>query len=79
MISRDGKPTVLSVRPATPAADAGVQKGDAIATIDGKEATTLSLAEIRELLAAAPGTRVTLTLTAKGASRDVVLTLRDYV
>jgi Aspartyl protease/PDZ domain len=79
LIVRKGLTDVLDVRAGTPAAQAGVRKGDVVVSVDGKAASTLSISSIRELLMAAPGTRVLMTLQSNGTSRDVVVTLRDYV
>jgi hypothetical protein len=40
---------VVQVRPGTPAAEAGIQMGDAIAAIDGEAAADLTLASVRNL------------------------------
>jgi PDZ domain len=40
---------VVGVEPGSPAADAGIQKGDIIAGVDGEAAADMSLAEVREL------------------------------
>jgi hypothetical protein len=74
----NGAITIIDVRPGTPAANAGLVKGDAIVSVNG--ATDLSLGQIRELFMGAPGTVEHLTVKSKdGAARDVVLTLEDYV
>jgi C-terminal processing protease CtpA/Prc len=40
---------VTQVRSGTPGADAGIEKGDAIAGVDGEPAADLTLAELRNL------------------------------
>jgi len=80
LITQGGKIIVADVRPGTPAASAGLVRGDVLATIDGHDSGTLGLAAVRDLLHGAPGTAVSLHVVAKdGSARDVSLTLRDYV
>ncbi|MBV8118303.1 MAG: hypothetical protein JOZ01_10005, partial [Candidatus Eremiobacteraeota bacterium] len=71
---------VLDARPGTPAATAGIVRGDTIDSIDGMPAAAMSLQAVRELFYGPPGTNIRLGLVGKnGESRSVVLTLRDYV
>jgi hypothetical protein len=79
LISRSGKPTVVSVRPGTPAALAGIAKGDVIESVDGADASKMLLSELRQVLMGKPGTRVRLGLDSNGAKRETTLTLSDYV
>jgi hypothetical protein len=80
LIKREGSVTVAAARPGTPAAAAGIAKGDTIVSINGSAAGTMLLQDVRALLAQAPGTVVTLELASKdGAKRTVKLTLADYV
>ncbi len=80
LIKRAGNVVVLDARPGTPAAAAGVLKGDTIVSINGTSANTMLLGDVRNLLAQPAGTVVTLTLAGKGGTqRTVKLTLRDYV
>jgi len=80
LITQGGKIVVADVRPGTPAAQAGLARGDVITTVAGKNATALGLAAIRDQFRAAPGTTLALGITAKdGTPRTVTLTLADYV
>jgi hypothetical protein len=80
LINQRGEITVLAARPQTPADKAGLARGDVITAIGGKPATGFTLAQVRDMFKGAPGTNITLTLKAKdGQTRDVVLTLADYV
>jgi len=80
LIDRTGVYTVLDVLAGTPAAAAGIAKGDVIVTIDGAQATTQSLAALRALLSSAAGTVVHLGIRdAAGQQREVGVTLADYV
>jgi hypothetical protein len=80
MIDRGGV-LVVDVRPGTPAADAGIVKGDAIESVDGEPAERLRLGGIREAFRRPSGTQLELQVRSKGASsaHKVLLTLRDYV
>ena len=80
LITQAGKIVVADVRPGTPAATAGIVRGDVLATVDGHDVGALGLAAVRDALHGAPGTAVSLHVVAKdGSARDVSLTLRDYV
>jgi C-terminal processing protease CtpA/Prc len=72
---------VVDVRPGTPAAEAGIAKGDAIESIDGEPAEKLTLGGVREAFRRPSGTQLELQIRSKGASSShkVLLTLRDYV
>jgi len=80
LIDQNGTYIAISVLPGTPAAAAGVAKGEAIVTINGAPAATQSLAALRALLSSAAGTVVHLGVrNPQNAVRDVTLTLADYV
>jgi C-terminal processing protease CtpA/Prc len=80
LIKRGSNVVVLDARPGTPAASAGIVKGNTIDAIDGSPGSGMLLSEIRGLLTQPAGTVVKLQLTGKdGPQRSVQLTLRDYV
>jgi hypothetical protein len=80
LIRRGDSTVVADSRPGTPAASAGVVKGDTIASVDGSPAGGMSLSQIRDVFSQPVGTVVTLELTSKsGAQRTVKFTLADYV
>jgi hypothetical protein len=79
LIDYGGNTMVLDARPETPAAEAGMKKGDIIVAVDGKPAASYGLAQLRALLSSAPGTIVHLRIRSGSTERDVILTLRDYV
>jgi Aspartyl protease/PDZ domain len=74
----NGAITVIDVRPGTPAANAGLAKGDLILSVNGSSA--LLLGQVRELFSAEPGTVEHLVVKSKaGATHDIDLMLEDYV
>ncbi|MGB6517223.1 MAG: PDZ domain-containing protein [Candidatus Cybelea sp.] len=74
----NGVITILDVRFGTPAASAGLAKGDVIVSVNGSSG--LSLRQVRELLSEEPGTVEHLVVKSKdGATHDIDLTLEDYV
>lgn len=75
----NGSVVVLAVRAGTPAATAGLAKGDAILSIDGKPASSYTLPQLRALLAEAPGTALHMHIRSGTVERDVTLTLENYV
>ena len=80
LINQGGKIVVADVRPGTPAAAAGLARGDVVASVGGKDAAGLGLGAIRDTLRGAPGTAVALVVAGKdGASRTVTVTLGDYI
>ncbi|HEX3468017.1 MAG TPA: aspartyl protease family protein [Candidatus Elarobacter sp.] len=79
LVAQGGKILVADVRPGTPAAKAGLARGDAIVTVDGKDAATLGLAALRDTFRGAPGTTHELGIVRAGAPKTVSLTLADYV
>lgn len=80
VIDDTGVYTIISVLPATPAAAAGLAKGDVILSINGAAASSQSLPALRALLSSAPGTVVHLQVRGvRGAVFEVAVTLADYV
>ncbi|HKE37759.1 MAG TPA: aspartyl protease family protein [Candidatus Baltobacteraceae bacterium] len=77
LVTTGGKVVVYDVRPGTPAADAGLVKGDSIVSIDGTPAT---LQQARDAINGPAGTVLHLQVAAKdGTTRAVTVTLRDWV
>ncbi|MGA7356819.1 MAG: aspartyl protease family protein [Candidatus Cybelea sp.] len=78
LINDAGKIVVYDVRQGTPAAKAGLAKGDMILSIDG--VAQRSLEQVRHALREAPGTVLRLQVVDKtGTPRTMTLTLRDWV
>ncbi len=69
---------ILSVYPASPAADAGLKPHDAIVQIDGKPVSAAEGAAVLARLRGAAGSAVTLTIHTPGkGERDVVVTRKS--
>ncbi|HEX3368897.1 MAG TPA: PDZ domain-containing protein, partial [Candidatus Cybelea sp.] len=79
VIDRAGEFTVLSAIAGSPAAGAGLAKGDVIVNVDGGAASRMSLAALRGLLSGSAGTVVHLHVRNAAGERDVDLKLADYV
>jgi carboxyl-terminal processing protease len=78
--TEDGFIRVVAPIEDTPAARAGILAGDLIIKIDDKAAKGLTLNEAVKLMRGAPKTSITLTLSRKGASQPIVVTLqRDVI
>jgi Aspartyl protease/PDZ domain len=80
VVNIGGKMTVVDARPGTPAADAGIVKGDVITAVNGVPTSTMALATLRDYFYEPAGTVLKLGVTSKnGDARTLGLTLRDYV
>jgi hypothetical protein len=79
LIDTGGAHVVLSARAGTPGAAAGLTKGDAILSVDGASAATMTLAQLRTTFMGPVGTVVRLRVKSAAGERNVDLTLRDYV
>jgi len=74
----DGGFEVMDVFAGSPAAEAGIEVGDTILTVDGQPVA--SLPSLRQRFrSGAPGTQVHLQIRKGETKREVVLTLRDLV
>ncbi len=80
LIDANGAYTVLSVLTNSPAAAAGLAKGDVIVGINGAPASNVSLAGLRGMLAGPGGSVVHLRIRGPaGRERDAAVTLKEYV
>ncbi len=80
LVSQGGAIVIADVRPGTPAAQAGLARGETIVSAGGRSAGDIGLAALREMFRGAPGTAIVLVVQGKtGPPRDVTLTLREYV
>mgnify|MGYP000949817116 CR=1 FL=1 len=70
----DGKHQVISVNAAGPAIKAGVEVGDRIIKIDGKDTTALSLDQLVLLMRGETGTKVVLTVERAGQQKEISIT-----
>ena len=78
--TEDGFIKVISPIEDTPAARAGVKAGDLIVKIDEKPTKGLALNDAVKLMRGKPKTSITLTLSRKGETRPIVITVvRDVI
>jgi carboxyl-terminal processing protease len=71
---QDGIPKVIAPIDDTPAAKAGLQPGDLIVAVDGKDTQGLTIEEVVDVLRGAPGTTVKLGIS-RGAETPFEVTL----
>lgn len=80
LIAPGGRYVVYDVRPGTPAARAGLLKGDVIDAVDGVSARDMSLQQVRDAFARPAGTVVRFSVTHKdGTKATLNIVLADYV
>jgi carboxyl-terminal processing protease len=70
--------TVTAVAPNGPAADAGVQAGDVIVAVDGRDVTAATAPDLARALTGDAGTAVTLTVERGGGRLDLAVTRGPY-
>jgi len=71
---------IFDVTKGGPAEQAGLAKGDEIVAVDGEQADSIALSDMRQNLRdAAPGTVVKLTVKQATGTKDVSITLRDLI
>jgi carboxyl-terminal processing protease len=76
----DGRFEVVTPIDASPAAQAGVQAGDIVERVDGREVRGLSLTELTGLIRGPAGSRVTLTLLRGGSDRvELSMPRAEYI
>lgn len=80
LVDDNGAYTVLSVFPGTPAAAAGMRKGDVLLAVNNAPVSNSSLVQLRTTLSGPVGTTVTLHIRGPaGHERDATIKLADYV
>ena len=67
---------VISVRPGSPAAQAGIQANDRIVGVNGTSAARLAYFDLYNIVAGPPGTRVRLRIQRQGSTREATIVLR---
>lgn len=77
---RDNRLTVITPFKNTPAGQAGIQSGDVIDEIEGKETANMTLEEAVKLLRGEPGTLVKVTIIREGELEKLEVTMtRDVI
>lgn len=77
---RDNRLTVITPFKNTPAGQAGIQSGDVIDEIEGKETVNMTLEEAVKLLRGEPGTQVKVTIIREGELEKLEVTMtRDVI
>jgi C-terminal processing protease CtpA/Prc len=69
---------IVDLNPGSPAAKAGIQKGDVIEGIDEDAAADLTLAEIRELFREV-GHKYTLVIDRNGQTKQITIEMRRQI
>lgn len=69
---------VVAVEGSSPGAEAELERGDVLTSIDGRSTRGLPLWEIQSILAGEPGTEIEVETLRRGQPRQVMLTLADY-
>jgi carboxyl-terminal processing protease len=72
---RQGRPTIVSVLPGSPAEKGGVRPGDVLLQVDGKDLKDKSPSQIVQVVSGREGSDVHLTVSRAGESRALTLTL----
>jgi C-terminal processing protease CtpA/Prc len=75
----DGGISVIDVVAGSAAATSGIQVGDEILSVNGKNAKDVALYELRDQFKDAVGTRFTLHIKSKHGERTAALALADQV
>jgi carboxyl-terminal processing protease len=78
LLRERGVAYAAAVQKGSPAAAAGILRGDVIAAIDGRSTRTMPLWELRRAVAGTAGTKLSLELLRLGESREVELVLAPY-
>lgn len=78
LVKERGIAYVLAVSPGSPGEAAGLQRGDAVAQINGRRTRRMPLWEIQTLFAGEPGTELSLEVIRGGQSEDKKLTLSAF-
>jgi hypothetical protein len=77
LVRRGGDTLVFGINPATPAFDGGLRDGDRILSIDRRDASELSLFELRSLCSER-GRRISLVAQGNAEAREVTVDLAEW-
>lgn len=76
---REGRLTVVTPLPGTPAYELGILPGDTIMKIEGKDTKDITLPQAVELLRGTPGTKVTISILREGVKDLIDFTITRAV
>jgi len=76
---REGKLTVVTPLPGTPAYELGILPGDMIVKIEGKDTKDITISQAVELLRGTPGTKVTISILREGLKDLIDFTITRAV
>lgn len=78
LLKERGIAFVLSVAEGSPAAGAGVEAGDVVTAIDGRETRVMPLWEVQRALAGEPGRQIAMELIRRGEDKTAAFTLAPF-
>ena len=78
VVKERGIAYVLAIASGSPGEAAGIERGDALAQIDGRATRRMPLWEIQSLLAGEPGTELSIKVIRRGQSLEKVLNLEVF-
>lgn len=79
LIRREGKTLVYSVDEGSPAGQAGVEPGDVIDSINGKDVAQMKMKDLRQRLKANDGDKVVFEIMHRGAPKTIAMVLRKVL
>ncbi|MEM6794076.1 MAG: S41 family peptidase [Acidobacteriota bacterium] len=78
VLKERGVAFAMAVEDGSPAAEAGLERGDILATVDGVDTRTMPLFEVQRILAGEPGTEIRIERLRQGEKEQVDLKLAEY-
>ena len=78
VLKERGVAYVMAVEDGSPGAEAGLEQGDILASLDGEETRTMPLFEVQERLAGDSGTVLQVEFLRQGSKETVEVALADY-
>jgi carboxyl-terminal processing protease len=79
IVKREADVVIVEVHPETPAARAGVEVGDLIASVGGRATTEMSLSDVVQRIKGPAGSKVVLAVRRAGGHVDELIMVRDRI